>query len=411
MIKNAEHLFGVFFICNFIRFIILKMFPENLNIKMNERKAQDAFRKLGVNHPNRIDFSSNDYLGFAQSETIFNQTHQLLVDKNLLINGATGSRLISGNFDLYTETEKHIAEFHQSETALIYNSGYDANLGFFSAVLQKGDVVLYDEYIHASIRDGIRLSLAKAYKFEHNNSSDLTQKIIQHQKQNTGNIYVVTESVFSMDGDTPELVEMSKICTDNQAYLIVDEAHALGVFGNQGCGLVQELELQESVFARIVTFGKGLGCHGAAVLGSQQLTDYLINFSRSFIYTTGLSPHSVASIQTAYQVLQCNAFITAQNQLQNIIYHFNTEVKRLNLESIFISSHSAIHCAVISGNERVKKIAAEMQKQNFEVKPILSPTVPLGQERLRICLHAYNTPQEVTQVLELLRKFVSAILN
>ena len=383
------------------------MFPENLNIKINERIAQDAFRKLGENKTHQVDFSSNDYLGFAQSKTIFNQTHQLLLDKNLLINGATGSRLISGNFDLYTETEQYIAHFHQSESALIYNSGYDANLGFFSAVLQKGDVVLYDEYIHASIRDGIRLSLAKAYKFKHNDCLDLSQKVVQYQKNNSGNIYVVTESVFSMDGDIPDLVKMTQICNENQAYLIVDEAHALGVFGNQGCGLVQELELQEVVFARIITFGKGLGCHGAAVLGSRQLTDYLVNFSRSFIYTTGLSPHSVATIYVAYQALKSKDFEVVNTQLKNIITHFNAELNRLKLSEIFIPSHSAIHCAVISGNEKVKQVALQIQSQGFAVKAILSPTVPLGQERLRFCLHSDNTPQQVTQVLELLSKFVS----
>lgn len=388
---------------------MMNLFPKNLLLKINERKAQDAFRKLGENKTHQVDFSSNDYLGFSKSKVIFNQTHQFLLDKNLLVNGATGSRLISGNFDLYTETEQYIADFHQSESALIYNSGYDANLGFFSAVLQKGDVILYDEYIHASIRDGIRLSLAKAYKFKHNDCLDLAKKVVQYQKNNSGNIYVVTESVFSMDGDIPDLVKMTQICTENQVYLIVDEAHALGVFGNQGSGLVQELELQESVFARIITFGKGLGCHGAAILGSQQLTDYLINFSRSFIYTTGLSPHSVAAIKTAYQTLTSDEFVTAQNQLKNIISHFNAELNRLKLSEIFIPSHSAIHCAVISGNEKVKLVAQQIQSQGFAVKAILSPTVPLGQERLRICLHAYNTPQQVTQVLELLSKFVSTI--
>ena len=385
------------------------MFPENLNIKINERIAQDAFRKLGENKTHQVDFSSNDYLGFSKSKVIFNQTHQFLLEKNLQINGATGSRLISGNFDLYTETEQYIADFHQSESALIYNSGYDANLGFFSAVLQKGDVVLYDEYIHASIRDGIRLSLAKAYKFKHNDCLDLSQKVVQYQKNNSGNIYVVTESVFSMDGDIPDLVKMTQICNENQAYLIVDEAHALGVFGKEGSGFVQDLQLQDAFFARIITFGKGLGCHGAAVLGSRQLTDYLVNFSRSFIYTTGLSPHSVATIYVAYQALKSKDFEIANTQLKNIITHFNAELNRLKLSEIFIPSHSAIHCAVISGNEKVKQVAQQIQSQGFAVKAILSPTVPLGQERLRFCLHSDNTPKQVTQVLELLSKFVSTI--
>lgn len=372
-------------------------FPKKLQQKISQRVAQNSLRKLGKEN-SLIDFSSNDYLGFAKSEVIFNKTHQFLVDNNSKVNGATGSRLLSGNHKLYTEFEKQLAKLHNSEKALVFNSGYDANIGFFASVPQRGDIILYDEFIHASIRDGIQLSNAKSFKFKHNDLIHLDEmlKRVQH---NDSDIYVVTESVFSMDGDSPDLVTMSQIVnTHVNVHLIVDEAHALGVFN---FGLIQKLQLENNIFARIITFGKGLGCHGAAILGSEQLQQYLVNFARSFIYTTGLSPHALATIKIAYEEL---AFSNSLEKLQENIQHFISESNRLQLS--FIESSSAIHCCVISGNERVKNIALQLQKSGFEVKPILSPTVPLNQERLRFCLHAYNSKEEITDVLEKLATFV-----
>ena len=280
-------------------------FPNKLAVKLEKRASNNALRQLGLSS-NRIDFASNDYVGFAESKTIFDDVHKLLTERNLHQNGATGSRLLTGNHDLYTETENQISNFHDAETALLFNSGYDANIGFFSAVPQKGDCILYDELIHASIRDGIQLSNATAYKFKHNDDEDLERLILKAKLNPETNIYVVTESVFSMDGDTPPIVELASLCQKHDAYFIVDEAHALGVFGDKGEGLVQMLDLQKQVFARIITFGKGLGCHGAVILGSAELKSYLVNFARSLIYTTGLSPHAIATIQIAYQHLEHN---------------------------------------------------------------------------------------------------------
>ena len=386
-------------------------FPNKLQSKINLRQENNALRCLGTS-TNLIDFSSNDYLGFAKSESIFDETHQFLVDKNTKINGATGSRLLSGNHDLYTLVEKQIAEFHQSESALIFNSGYDANVGFFSSVPQRGDVVLYDEFIHASIRDGIQLSNAKAFKFKHNDVEDVRSLLKRHSKlvsESHNEIYVVTESVFSMDGDTPDLVTMSKTIKKHNAIFVVDEAHAIGVFGEQGCGEIQRLGIEDEVFARIVTFGKGLGCHGAAILGSQKLIDYLVNFARSFVYTTGLSPHALATIKMAYNqlVILNESEESHQYQLQQNILFFKSEVIRLKLQKIFIESNSAIHCCIISGNKNVKLVAKALQEKNYNVKPILSPTVKKGEERLRFCIHSYNTQEEITEVLQLLANFAT----
>jgi len=380
-------------------------FPQNLTAKLETRKQNNALRQL-PNATHLIDFTSNDYIGFSRNKSIFEKTHQYLIDKNCIQNGATGSRLISGNHKVYQEGEDFIAQFHQSQCALIFNSGYDANVGFFSSAPQKGDLILYDELCHASIRDGIQLSNAKAYKFDHNDFEDL-ERLIQNSRSKTQdptNIYIVTESVFSMDGDTPNLEELATLSEKYNCLLVIDEAHALGVFGDKGEGLVQMLGLQHHVFARIMTFGKGLGCHGAAIVGSQELKDYLVNFARSFIYTTGLSPHSVATILVGYQHLETEK--NTINSLRKNIIHFNQVLHLLGLKPMFVKSKSAIQSAIIPGNQNVKYIASQIQEKGFDVKAILSPTVPEGQERLRFCIHSYNTKEEISEVLGLLSTFV-----
>ncbi|MDN3678268.1 8-amino-7-oxononanoate synthase [Flavobacterium paronense] len=378
----------------------MESFPKSLQQKLEQRKANNALRQLPVAN-DLIDFASNDYIGFAKNETIFNETHQFLLDKNIKVNGATGSRLLSGNHTLYKEAEDYIAKFHKGEAALIFNSGYDANVGFFSSVPQRNDIILYDELCHASIRDGIQMSNAKAYKFLHNDFEDLEKLLSKFQ---SSTIYITTESVFSMDGDCPNLEELTNLSVKHSAYLVVDEAHALGVIGESGEGLVQSLGLQDKIFARIMTFGKGLGCHGSAVLGSQELKSYLVNFARSFVYTTGLSPHSVATILQSYKHLTKER--EALEQLKSNIIFFNQEKMRLGLKPMFVYSKSAIQCAIIPSNEKVKNIAAQIQQKGFDVRPILSPTVPEGQERLRFCLHSYNSESEIKNVLELLATFV-----
>ena len=376
----------------------MQQFPEKLRKKMEERNKENALRKLPEPRA-LVDLSSNDYLGFAQDETLFDKAHQLLVARGLKVNGATGSRLLSGNHSLYDEAEAMLCEVYDAEAALIFNSGYDANIGFFSSVPQRGDVILYDEYIHASIRDGITMSLAKGYKFGHNDLDDL-KKVLKQVRSN-GEVYVVTESVFSMDGDSPALDLISKYCDDNRLHLVIDEAHAVGVFGN---GLVSQLGLTVRTVTRIITFGKAFGCHGAAILGSNTLKNYLVNFARSFIYTTGLPPHSVAAIMTAHHIFTTS---TAPQQLQENIERFLQKVKELDLHEQFIASCSAIQCIVIPGNDKVKEVSQRLHGQGFDVRPILSPTVAEGQERLRFCLHSFNSKEEIEEVLHLLATFVN----
>lgn len=364
-------------------------FPKKLALKLEARKANSAYRVL----PSRVegvDFSSNDYLGFSKN------TNEILVTST----GATGSRLLTGNHSGYQELEKNLTLWHQTDAALVFNSGYAANLGFFSCVPQRGDVVFYDQFIHASIRDGLTMGNAKAIKFRHNDFTDL-EKAVHRFKANhssDSSIYVVTESVFSMDGDSPNLPELVVLCEKNNCCLVVDEAHAVGILGEDGMGLVQQLNLQHRIFARVVTFGKALGTHGAAILGSSQLKAFLVNFARSLIYTTALAPQTILDIQLAYQLLlQKNKH--EQKQLTENIRFFREELKKCNLEVFFVNSQSAIQSIVIPGNARVHGIAEELQQAGFDIKPIVSPTVEKGKERLRFCLHSYNTKKEMEAVL------------
>ena len=376
--------------------------PEKLYKRLAERGERNTLRTLPKD-VHGIDFSSNDYLGIANNHIVFEKAISILSEKEIVNNGATGSRLLTGNGILFNEVEKLLRELHKADSALIFNSGYDANIGLFSSVPQRDDIILYDEFIHASIRDGIKMSNARNYKFKHNDLKDLLSHILRGQEKFTKSsreIYIVTESVFSMDGDSPDLKALSGLCKKFKCHLIVDEAHAMGIFGSNGCGRVQELDLQEDIFARIITFGKALGCHGAAILGSADLNKYLINFARSFIYTTGLPPHSVATIIAAYQFMTSPQGLKERELLHENIALFNREKERLGISSFFIPSSSAIHSCIIKGNNEVKRIAQIIQKKSFDVRPILSPTVPKGEERLRFCLHSFNSKEDICIILE-----------
>lgn len=354
------------------------MLEQQLKDMLKKKEQENALRSLSL-LPNKIDFCSNDYLGHSKLKWIDNDE----------LNGASGSRLISGNHPIHEQAEKFIANYHQQEAALLFNSGYDANLGLLSCIAQKNDTIIYDSLSHASIRDGIRLSNSRSFSFKHNDREDLLSKI----KQSTGQCFVVVESIYSMDGDKANLEEIEEICKSNNALLIVDEAHATGVFGEKGEGLCASI----STFARVHTFGKSLGCHGAVVLGSATLIKYLINFSRAFIYTTAIAPNSVSTIIQSYQRMQLSQ---ASNQLRENINLFIKHIKHKN----WIKSDSAIQSIIIPGNQNTKKAAKKIQEKGFDVRPILHPTVEKGKERLRICLHSFNKKEDITLLCQLLNQ-------
>lgn len=362
------------------------MNDEFLDRKLGEREELNSVRQLKLSGEGMVDFCSNDYLGIVKNHLLGQASASYKY-------GSTGSRLLTGNYPLIEETEIELAAFHKCASALIFNSGYDANIGLLSSVPQRGDTILYDHLSHASLRDGIRLSFAESFSFQHNDLTDLENKL----KKAKGIIFVVTESVFSMDGDTCPLKELITICDEYNANLVVDEAHATGVVGEKGEGLVQMMNLQDKVFARIHTFGKACGTHGAVVLGSGKLKTYLINFARSLVYSTSLPEQTVAHIKASYQLFP--GLVKERKHLKDLIGHIQSASSGLQL----LKSETPIQGIIIPGNEKVRQVAEQLQTTGLDVRPILYPTVPKGQERLRIVLHAFNSFEEVDLLLNSLK--------
>ena len=365
-------------------------YPDQfLDKKINERIQGNYLRHLRIVE-GMVDFCSNDYLGIATRRLLnpfFTGEEQ---------HGSRGARTLAGNYVFIGETEKKIAAFHQSEAALIFNSGYAANTGIIAAVAQRGDIILYDALSHASIRDGVRLSFANSFSFSHNDVSDLEEKIKLHRTGHSGQIFVVTESVFSMDGDIAPITAMVDICTQYNVHLIIDEAHAIGVLGEYGEGLVQSQGLHDKVFARIFTYGKAPGTHGAAVCGSEKLKSFLVNFSRSFIYTTALPESAVKAIHATYEVFP--HMKSEREKLKGLISSF----QQADLIYTKLISATPIQGVIVPGNTAIKQLALHLQENGLDIRAILYPSVPKGLERLRISLHAFNTMDQLNQLIKLL---------
>lgn len=371
-------------------------FDAHLKAQLDAKKDKGLLRQLITVNDDLIDFCSNDYLGFASNKTLINSLQNELINaenKSLKI-GSTGSRLITGNSELAEGTEAIIAQFHKAEAALIYSSGYAANVGLFSCLVGIGDTIISDEYIHASIIDGIRLNKANRMWFKHNDLDDLEAKL----KLANNKTVVVIESIYSMDGDEGLLSIIADLCEKYGALLIVDEAHSTGIYGKNGEGLVCQYGLENRVYARIHTFGKALGFHGAAIVGSKILRDYLINYSRSFIYSTGIPPHYYLQIKAIYlQLINVNAQLN-KTELFELINYFRNQINPIKNFEI-IDSKSPIQAVVIGDNFKAKTIENQLLNAGYFVKAILSPTVAIGTERLRISIHSFNTKKEIDGLL------------
>ncbi|RIV27584.1 8-amino-7-oxononanoate synthase [Fibrisoma montanum] len=369
---------------------------DQLRYRLASRQQAGLLRQLRT-ADELIDFCSNDYLGFARSTSLKDAIRQADLEHVNNRTGATGSRLLAGHTALAEAVESELAGFYQTEASLIFNSGYDANIGLLANLPQRGDTLLTDELIHASMIDGARLSYATRHRFGHNDLNDLEHKL----RQATGQVFVAVESVYSMDGDQAPLRDLTDLCDHYGAALLVDEAHATGVYGPNGEGLVVALGLQDRVFARVHTFGKALGVHGAAVVGPAVLRDYLVNFARSFVYTTALPPHSLLAIRCAHRHLQHEPH--AQREVHKRVRYFKQKAHELLPDTLWTDSESPIQCLIVPGNDAARSVAAKAQQAGFDVRAILSPTVPIGQERLRVCIHAFNSEEEINTLLLLIK--------
>jgi 8-amino-7-oxononanoate synthase len=378
-------------------------FDAHLKAQLDAKRDKGLLRKLITVNNDLIDFCSNDYLGFASDKTLINAALNGLTnsENKALKIGSTGSRLITGNSELAEETEAIIARFHKAEAALIYSSGYAANIGLFSCLVGLGDTIISDEYIHASIIDGIRLNKANRMWFKHNDLEDLEAKL----KLANNKTVVVIESIYSMDGDEGPLSIIADLCEKYGALLIVDEAHSTGIYGENGEGLVCHYGLENRVYARIHTFGKALGFHGAVIVGSKILRDYLINYSRSFIYSTGIPPHYYLQIQAIYsQLIHSNSQLN-KTRLFDLINYFKREIKSIKKIQI-TNSFSPIQAVIIGDNFKAKTIENQLLSQGFFVKAILSPTVAIGTERLRVSIHSFNTKLEIDGLVDAIKSLL-----
>jgi 8-amino-7-oxononanoate synthase len=300
--------------------------------------------------------------------------------------------------------EDKLAALFNAEAALVFNSGYMANIALISTIATKDDTILYDQLSHVCLKEGAWMSRADARPFRHNDVRDLELKL----KQATGDVFVIMETVYSMDGDIGPVEEIHKVCRYYGANLIVDEAHSTGVMGKHGNGYLNQIGFQNAVFGRVYTFGKAVGVHGACICGSKVLIDYLTNFCRPFIYTTGISLHQLVSIEQAFDYLyDCPELAI---DIQKKIAHFQKGVKSINLginKAKYQESNTAIQPIIIPGNNRVKKITSDLQSLGFDIRPILSPTVKQGSERIRVCLHTHNSFEEIDSLIKNLNLLLS----
>lgn len=366
---------------------------DRLQHELDQRRAQGLERRLSLEK--LIDFTSNDYLGLARSHELHRLISSRAGELQNTLNGSTGSRLLSGNSALAEQLELQLAEFFRGESALLFNSGYAANLGVLSSLPGRNDTILYDELVHASIKDGARLSIARKISFKHNNLDDLEGKL----RRAEGHRFIVVESIYSMDGDRSPLKDLALLAERFDATIILDEAHSTGVDGVRGEGMAIDLDLADKVDIRIYTFGKAMGCHGAVVVGSRLLKEYLVNTSRPLIYTTALPPHTLLTISCAFTFLESQPQLA--KQLRQNIAQF---AQALPQHAQATNSSTAIQRILVPGNETVDKAAAYLRGKGFDVRPIRKPTVPEGSERIRVCLHAYNTRDEIAALADEINK-------
>jgi 8-amino-7-oxononanoate synthase len=351
--------------------------------------------KIVVKGQEYWDFSTNDYLGLAEAEELKNEALLYLKEHTF---GATASRLLSGDYEIFHRLEEAIAALYKKEAALLFNSGYQANVGILSTLLNKNDLVFADRYVHASMVDGIKLSPAKLIRYRHNNVLDLKSKLAKYRHKATRAL-IVTESLFSMDGDIALLEKIVALKKDYGCSLMVDEAHAVGVFGQNGGGIGNELGLETEVDLIVGTFGKALGSFGAFVSCNSELKNRLVNKARSLIYSTALPPHIIA------WNLKALNFVKENRGLAEVLFSKVRQFKEfMHLNQVIVDGQSQIMPIVLGAEEKAVAMAETLQKKGFWVLPIRPPTVPKDMARIRISITNHHSE-------EALRKLADAIGN
>jgi len=333
-----------------------------------------------------INLSSNNYLGFADNKSLTQEFIDTIGDEYSF--GSASARLLTGTLPIYKELEDLIANLYNKDSALLFNSGYHANVGINSSIAGKGDVIFSDKLNHASIIDGMKLSDGKFFRYPHNNMEAL-EKLLIRERNNFNNAVIVSESVFSMDGDIADLKKLVELKEKFNCILILDEAHAFGVFGRKGLGVTETLDIIDKVDIIVGTFGKAIGSMGAFAVGNKTLIDYLTNKARSFIFSTALPPINIAFTKWIIE-----------NKLPL------TFEKRMNMLQIAKNAGSDSHIipVIIGENKETVETCDILYKNGFFTLPIRPPTVPEGTSRLRLSLTTDITEQELQNAITLAKQ-------
>lgn len=344
-----------------------------------------------------VDFASNDYLGLAGSDRLARAVMRAMAEGVPV--GAAGSRLLRGNTEVQEQFEKQAAAFFGAESALGLGGGYVANFALLSTLPQRGDLLLMDELSHASTHEGARSTRAETAHFRHNDVTHASDVITSWRRGGgTGAVWICVESLYSMDGDRAPLAELAELA-DTHGFLVVDEAHATGVFGPQGRGLAHDLEGRDNVLT-LHTLGKALGGSGALICGPKLLRDFMVNRSRPFIFATAPSPLMAVAGSEALAILQDEP--QRQTALHDLISHFNQGLAA-RLPHL-PPSGSQIVPLIVGENAAAVALAQQVQAQGFDLRAIRPPTVPQGTARLRVSLTLNATPQDVTRLLDTLEE-------
>ena len=377
----------------------MKALLERLSHKLSELEASSLSRTLTT--ADGIDFVSNDYLGLSQHPDLLSAVANALTTDDARV-GSGGSRLLRGNHAEHEALEMEAAQFFGAESALYFGSGYDANVSIFSALPSRHDVVLYDELIHASVKEGVRASFAGKRAVRHNDAQAFEDALKHARQRGARGIFIAVESVYSMDGDRAPLVELAQIAERHDAVLVVDEAHATGVFGARGGGLTEDLRIPDLI--SVHTCGKALGAAGALVCLPKLVRDYLIQTARPFVYSTAPAPLMATAVRCALKLVRREPW--RREKLAAL-----TTFARQRLAAgarRLLGDNTQILPIELGEAQRTNAAAAFLQRRGFDVRPIRPPTVPEGHARLRITLSVERTRDEVCSLAESLEEALCA---
>ena len=367
---------------------------EQLSAKNQYRSIPDLVHQgRYITRENRkmLNMSSNDYLGLASNENLRQSFLQQYAD-NFPSFTSSSSRLLTGNFPVYTDLEQFIAQRFQRESALLFNSGYHANLGILPALTTTKSLILADKLVHASMIDGIRLSQCEFFRYRHNDYEHL-KSLLEKNAGKFDRTFIVTESVFSMDGDVADLNYLAQLKTQfPNTYLYVDEAHAIGVYGKNGLGIAEQANVIADIDLLVGTFGKALASMGAYVVCDQILKECLINQMRPLIFSTALPPFNVAWTHFIFERLP--QFSKERTHLEQLSAFLRQEVEH---RTQIMPSQTCIVPYILGENEETLAKAKDLQEQGYYCLPIRPPTVPKGTSRIRLSLTADMTMDEVKQ--------------